>query len=64
LLNKRIFDNNIQGEFEVDSLLVNNHQRLKEKLEGIVKQIEQYKAKKVAIANDIKNWTKVFQDSY
>jgi hypothetical protein len=29
-------------------------------LEGIVKQIEQYKTKKVNIANEIKNWTKSF----
>lgn len=37
---------------------------MKDKLDGIVKQIENYKSKKVTIANDIKNWTKIFQDKH
>lgn len=68
LFNKKIFENAEinKSEFDsnIDSLLIKNQQRLKDKLDGIVKQIEQYKTKKVTIANDIKNWTKLFQEQH
>lgn len=68
LFNKKIFESVEQNKSEfdnnIDSLLLKNQQRLKDKLEGIVKQIEQYKTKKVTIANDIKNWTKSFQEKH
>lgn len=68
LFNKKIFENVEinKSEFDsnIDSLLIKNQQRLKDKLDGIIKQIEQYKTKKVTIANDIKNWTKSFHEQH